>query len=33
MNIYKLFPPGIKLYIAEEEFIDKMLEIKDNTSG
>ena len=33
MERYKLCPAGIKLYITEEEFIDKLLEIKSNTSG
>jgi hypothetical protein len=30
---YKLCPPGIKLYIAEQVFMDKLLEIKNNTSN
>ncbi len=30
---YNLFPGAVKLYIAEEVFMDKLLEIKSNTSG
>jgi len=30
---YKLFPPGLKLFIDEKEWTEKMVEIKNNTSG
>ena len=32
-EIYRLFPPGLKLFLDENEWVGKMLEIKNNTSG
>jgi hypothetical protein len=32
-EFYKLLPPGIKSFIEEKELIDKILEIRNNTSG
>jgi hypothetical protein len=32
-NYYNLFPPGLKLFIDEKEWSEKMVEIKNNTSG
>jgi hypothetical protein len=28
-----MIPPGLKLFLDEKEWIDKMVEIKNNTSG
>jgi hypothetical protein len=30
---YSMIPPGLKLFLDEKEWIDKMVEIKNNTSG
>jgi hypothetical protein len=30
---YKSFPPGLKLFIDEKEWTEKIVEIKNNTSG
>ncbi len=32
-GIYTDLPPGVKLFINEKEWIEKLMEIKDNTSG
>jgi hypothetical protein len=32
-DYYKLFPDGLKLFLGEKEWTDKMTEIKNNTSG
>jgi len=32
-ELYQFFPPGLKYFLDEKEWLGKMVEIKDNTSG